>query len=759
MAKVVSDEVLLDNALVALISSFKFPLFAQFTSTVGKDYSKFKLSSLKEKVAIRDIYNLCMLESFVTMGLSESDLTRSGFYTISYYCDKNAFVRVQDLYKFITLDKGALNKEYDLDFLTLLSGALDRFGIIKKLVDIVGQKQIVGLNTDALIAKALFDMYSAMHEKCNSYPKELSSPRLNIFYPALIKLDRVQDYLLFNECTSSLAFAELGEHKDLDGLYTALSNQIIGSIAPNHKVTSVFIVTVPRRLFSVDYDDDDESYEFICDAATGIPLAYDVSTTTPRNRSEINVFVWNHLRRVLEQYPDIQNVIIDGQLISNKLIENINSEGLNLICRMQKNSPLHLDLVHVDTKYFQPVKDKQGKEVAYGFHSTYRRTLPTKNKSWFDYDHYYDDEDEDSALDLSVLADKTLAVQYCDRVLDKARSEIVLFQQYISKYNSHESEHYAYMHLKDLLGKLKYCQAMAKDGGDPKIYQNEHGSWSLNIQFAINDDEIKRLSISETAFVVAQSKLDNPLTLEALYPLMLNFDKFQKRWHDFASTKLKLPAYYSNCESATKGFVFLSNVLLMTLIALGHHIEINTDTKITLRNFKIDGFAVSPYVTTLAAMACCLSSVKVALKPAIIERREAEDDDLISDIAEDELQLNYIYDEAKDTLKKLGPEWSRFVKGHILRNTNYLEALMAKSPLELKFEKLVKNQANELKDQVHSEGSFESDSICAAILSALQNIDKNAQRSQKNKHRTTVSEMDELLNTLSSYELVSECKA
>ena len=72
MAKVVSDEVLLDNDLVELLSSFKFPLFAQFTSTVGKDYSKFKLSSLKEKVAIRDIYNLCMLESFVTMGLSAS---------------------------------------------------------------------------------------------------------------------------------------------------------------------------------------------------------------------------------------------------------------------------------------------------------------------------------------------------------------------------------------------------------------------------------------------------------------------------------------------------------------------------------------------------------------------------------------------------------------------------------------------------------------------------------------------------------------
>ena len=758
MAKVVSDEVLLDNALVELLSSFKFPLFAQFASTVGKDYSKFKVSSLKEKVAIRDIYNLCMLESFVTMGLSESDLTRSGFYNRSYYCDKNAFVRVQDLYKFITLDKGALNKEYDLDFLTLLSGALDRFGIIKKLVDILGQKQTVGLNTDVLIAKALFDMYSAMHEQCKSYPKELSSPRLNIFYPALIKLNRAQDYLLFNECTSSLAFAELGKHKDLDGLYTALSKQIIASIAPNHKVTSVFIVTVPRRLFSVDYNDD-ESYEFICDAATGIPLAYDVSTTTPRNRTEIKVFVWNHLRRVLEQYPDIQNVIIDGQLISNALIENINSEGLNLICRMQKNSPLHLDLVHVDTKYFQPVKDKQDKEVAYGFHSTYRRTLPTKNKSWFNYDHYYDDEDEDSALDLSVLADKTLVVQYCDKILDKARAETIVYQQYISKYNSHESEGYAYRHLKDLLRQLKYCQAMAKDGGDPKIYQNEHGSWSLDIQFAINDDEIKRLSISETAFVVAQSKLDNPLTLEALYPLMLNFDKFQKRWHDLASTKLKLPAYYSNCEGATKGFVFLSNVLLMTLIALGHHIEINTDTKITLRNFKNDGFAVSPYVTTLAAMACCLSSVKVALKLAVIEQREAEDDDLLSDIADDDLQLNYIYDEAKDTLKKLGPEWSRFAKGHILRNRNYLEALREKSPLELKFEKLVKDQAKALKAPVHSEGSFETDSICAAILTALQNVNNTSHISKKNKHRTTISEMDELLNTLNSYELASESKA
>lgn len=758
MAKVVSDEVLLDNDLVELLSSFKFPLFAQFKSTVGKDYSKFKLSSLKEKVAIRDIYNLCMLESFVTLGLSDSDLTRSGFYTRSYYCDKNAFVRVQDLYKFITLDKGALHKEYDLDFLTLLSGALDRFGIIKKLVDIVGQKQIVGLNTDALIAKALFDMYSAMHEKCNSYPKELSRPRLNIFYPALIKLNRVQDYLLFNECTSSLAFAELGEHKDLDSLYTALSNQIITSIAPNHKVTSVFIVTVPRRLFSVDYDDDDESYEFICDAATGIPLAYDVSTTTPRNRNEIKVFLLTHLRRVLEQYPDIQNVIIDGQLISNELIENINSEGLNLICRMQKTSPLHLDLVHIDTKYLQPVKDKQGKEVAYGFHSTYRRTLPTKKKSWFDYDHYYD-EDEDSALDLSVLVDKTLVVQHCDRILDKAHREIDLFEHNISQYNSHESERYAYMHLKDLLGQLKYCQAMAKDGSDPQIYQNEHGSWSLDIQFVINHDEIKRLSIAETAYVVAQSNLDTPLTLEALYPLMLNFDKFQKRWLDFAAIKLKLPEYYSNCESANKGFVFLSNVLLMTLIALGHHIEINTDTKITVPNFKIDGFAVSPYVTTLAGIACCLSSVKVALKPEIIKRREAEDEELINDIAEYDLQLDYIYDEAKDTLIKLGPQWSRFVKGHILRSRSYLDDLRAKSHLELKLEKLVKNQANALKPAVNSEDSFESDSICAAILTALQTVDKNMHNSRKNNHRTTVSDMDELLNTLSSYELSSDCKA
>ena len=70
-----SDVVLLDHELVEVVRKFHFTKFSEYAFIFGRDYSKFKVSSLKDPISIRELNELAMLETMVSLGLTVSDVT------------------------------------------------------------------------------------------------------------------------------------------------------------------------------------------------------------------------------------------------------------------------------------------------------------------------------------------------------------------------------------------------------------------------------------------------------------------------------------------------------------------------------------------------------------------------------------------------------------------------------------------------------------------------------------------------------------
>ena len=369
-----SDVVLLDHELVEVVRKFHFNKFSEYASIFGRDYSKFTVSSLKNPISIRELNDLAMLETMVSLGLKASNVFVENFFDEKCEVDLNSFKKAEVLYKFISSNEGnKKSKGFNLDFLPLLSGAIERFGIIENIVAHIGQKKLVGLNRDVLILKALFDLYSCQHQGYETR-HFFDKPKLNVFYPALMKLEHNQDYLLFNQFTSALGFAQLGKVNDCQGLFRDLAYPIVTQFTPEHKVRAVFIVAHSRRLFTAD----ENTYDFICDAATGIPLTYAVCTTKPRGRTFIDTFVKENLPKVLKLYPDIKQVIVEGQLISNPLVGYIKSLGLNLICQLHINSPMYREHIHTDIDDMIPLINSHGIELGKGLHCEKLRPLPRR---------------------------------------------------------------------------------------------------------------------------------------------------------------------------------------------------------------------------------------------------------------------------------------------------------------------------------------------------------------------------------------------
>lgn len=670
-----SDVVLLDHELVEVVRKFHFNKFSEYASIFGRDYSKFTVSSLKNPISIRELNDLAMLETMVSLGLKASDVFVENFFDEKCEVDLNSFKKAEVLYKFISSNEGnKKSKGFNLDFLPLLSGAIERFGIIDKIVAHIGQKKLVGLNRDVLILKALFDLYSCQHQGYETR-HFFDKPKLNVFYPALMKLEHNQDYLLFNQFTSALGFAQLGKVNDCQGLFRDLAYPIVTQFTPEHKVTAVFIVAHSRRLFTAD----ENTYDFICDAATGIPLTYAVCTTKPRGRTFIDTFVKENLPKVLKLYPDIKQVIVEGQLISNPLVGYIKSLGLNLICQLHINSPMYREHIHTDIDDMTPLINSHGIELGNGLHCEKLRPLPRRKN--VPTEVVYD-------LDLSVLSIPDIETKDRDSLIYKAIQEVQSTQELINTANNFKSHLEARDFLENVLPKgLKYSKISYEIGEQPKFIQYDNKgdvNWKIKAKVICNEQLLNKHALSSTMFVVAQSDLDKPLAIEELYPLIVNYNKFHYRWREFLYNKLVLPDYYDHCKEAFQGFAFLSNVLLMTLIALGHYIEHYTDIMLTAQPIedrftkfpRKDCFTVSPYVTELAGLKGCLNNISVQKKTvnhgslfSLFDNNQG--------ITNLDLQLKPAFKSALDVLSKLGPEWARFANGQILKDETYINKINA----------------------------------------------------------------------------------
>ena len=670
-----SDVVLLDHELVEVVRKFHFNKFSEYAFIFGRDYSKFKVSSLKDPISIRELNELAMLETMVSLGLTVSDVTIDQKLPAKSEVDLNSFIRAQDLYKFVSANnKDKKLSSFNIDFLPLLSGAIERFGIIENIVAHIGQKKLVGLNRDVLILKALFDLYSCQHQGYETR-HFFDKPKLNVFYPALMKLEHNQDYLLFNQFTSALGFAQLGKVNDCQGLFRDLAYPIVTQFTPEHKVTAVFIVAHSRRLFTAD----ENTYDFICDAATGIPLTYAVCTTKPRGRTFIDTFVKENLPKVLKLYPDIKQVIVEGQLISNPLVGYIKSLGLNLICQLHINSPMYREHIHTDIDDMTPLINSHGIELGNGLHCEKLRPLPRRKN--VPTEVVYD-------LDLSVLSIPDIETKDRDSLIYKAIQEVQSTQELINTANNFKSHLEARDFLENVLPKgLKYSKISYEIGEQPKFIQYDNKgdvNWKIKAKVICNEQLLNKHALSSTMFVVAQSDLDKPLAIEELYPLIVNYNKFHYRWREFLYNKLVLPDYYDHCKEAFQGFAFLSNVLLMTLIALGHYIEHYTDIMLTAQPIedrftkfpRKDCFTVSPYVTELAGLKGCLNNISVQKKTvnhgslfSLFDNNQG--------ITNLDLQLKPAFKSALDVLSKLGPEWARFANGQILKDETYINKINA----------------------------------------------------------------------------------
>ena len=670
-----SDVVLLDHELVEVVRKFHFTKFSEYAFIFGRDYSKFKVSSLKNPISIRELNDLAMLETMVSLGLKASDVFVENFFDEKCEVDLNSFKKAEVLYKFISSNEGnKKSKGFNLDFLPLLSGAIERFGIIENIVAHIGQKKLVGLNRDVLILKALFDLYSCQHQGYETR-HFFDKPKLNVFYPALMKLEHNQDYLLFNQFTSALGFAQLGKVNDCQGLFRDLAYPIVTQFTPEHKVRAVFIVAHSRRLFTAD----ENTYDFICDAATGIPLTYAVCTTKPRGRTFIDTFVKENLPKVLKLYPDIKQVIVEGQLISNPLVGYIKSLGLNLICQLHINSPMYREHIHTDIDDMTPLINSHGIELGNGLHCEKLRPLPRRKN--VPTEVVYD-------LDLSVLSIPDIETKDRDSLIYKAIQEVQSTQELINTANNFKSHLEARDFLENVLPKgLKYSKISYEIGEQPKFIQYDNKgdvNWKIKAKVICNEQLLNKHALSSTMFVVAQSDLDKPLAIEELYPLIVNYNKFHYRWREFLYNKLVLPDYYDHCKEAFQGFAFLSNVLLMTLIALGHYIEHYTDIMLTAQPIedrftkfpRKDCFTVSPYVTELAGLKGCLNNISVQKKTvnhgslfSLFDNNQG--------ITNLDLQLKPAFKSALDVLSKLGPEWARFANGQILKDETYINKINA----------------------------------------------------------------------------------
>lgn len=670
-----SDVVLLDHELVEVVRKFHFNKFSEYASIFGRDYSKFTVSSLKNPISIRELNDLAMLETMVSLGLKASDVFVENFFDEKCEVDLNSFKKAEVLYKFISSNEGnKKSKGFNLDFLPLLSGAIERFGIIEKIVAHIGQKKLVGLNRDVLILKALFDLYSCQHQGYETR-HFFDKPKLNVFYPALMKLEHNQDYLLFNQFTSALGFAQLGKVNDCQGLFRDLAYPIVTQFTPEHKVTAVFIVAHSRRLFTAD----ENTYDFICDATTGIPLTYAVCTTKPRGRTFIDTFVKENLPKVLKLYPDIKQVIVEGQLISNPLVGYIKSLGLNLICQLHINSPMYREHIHTEIDDMIPLINSHGIELGKGLHCEKLRPLPRRKN--VPTEVVYD-------LDLSVLSIRDIETKDRDSLIYKAIQEVQSTQELINTANNFKSHLEARDFLENVLPKgLKYSKISYEIGEQPKFIQYDNKgdvNWKIKAKVICNEQLLNKHALSSTMFVVAQSDLDKPLAIEELYPLIVNYNKFHYRWREFLYNKLVLPDYYDHCKEAFQGFAFLSNVLLMTLIALGHYIEHYTDIMLTAQPIedrftkfpRKDCFTVSPYVTELAGLKGCLNNISVQKKTvnhgslfSLFDNNQG--------ITNLDLQLKPAFKSALDVLSKLGPEWARFANGQILKDETYINKINA----------------------------------------------------------------------------------
>ena len=713
-----SDVVLLDHELVEVVRKFHFNKFSEYASIFGRDYSKFTVSSLKNPISIRELNDLAMLETMVSLGLKASDVFVENFFDEKCEVDLNSFKKAEVLYKFISSNEGnKKSKGFNLDFLPLLSGAIERFGIIEKIVAHIGQKKIVGLNRDVLITKALFDLYSCQHQGYETR-HFFDKPKLNVFYPALMKLEHNQDYLLFNQFTSALGFAQLGKVNDCQGLFRDLAYPIVTQFTPEHKVTAVFIVAHSRRLFTAD----ENTYDFICDAATGIPLTYAVCTTKPRGRTFIDTFVKENLPKVLKLYPDIKQVIVEGQLISNPLVGYIKSLGLNLICQLHINSPMYREHIHTDIDDMTPLINSHGIELGNGLHCEKLRPLPRRKN--VPTEVVYD-------LDLSVLSIPDIETKDRDSLIYKAIQEVQSTQELINTANNFKSHLEARDFLENVLPKgLKYSKISYEIGEQPKFIQYDNKgdvNWKIKAKVICNEQLLNKHALSSTMFVVAQSDLDKPLAIEELYPLIVNYNKFHYRWREFLYNKLVLPDYYDHCKEAFQGFAFLSNVLLMTLIALGHYIEHYTDIMLTAQPIedrftkfpRKDCFTVSPYVTELAGLKGCLNNISVQKKTvnhgslfSLFDNNQG--------ITNLDLQLKPAFKSALDVLSKLGPEWARFANGQILKDETYINKINATNQVmpTMALQKKTPSQANTAGKNIRID-PLHSDSISDAVALAL----------------------------------------
>lgn len=713
-----SDVVLLDHELVEVVRKFHFTKFSEYAFIFGRDYSKFKVSSLKDPISIRELNDLAMLETMVSLGLTVSDVTIDQILSKKSEVDLNSFIRAQDLYKFVSANnKDKKLSSFNIDFLPLLSGAIERFGIIEKIVAHIGQKKIVGLNRDVLITKALFDLYSCQHQGYETRHL-FDKPKLKVFYPAFMKVERNQDYLLFNQFTSALGFAQLGKVTDCQRLFRDLAYPIVTQFTPEHKVRAVFIVAHSRRLFKAD----ENTYDFICDAATGIPLTYAVCTTKPRGRTFIDTFVKENLPQVLKLYPDIKQVIVEGQLISNPLVGYIKSLGLNLICQLHINSPMYREHIHTDIDDMTPLINSHGIELGKGLHCEKIRPLPRRKH--VPTEVVYD-------LDLSVLSIPDFETKDRDSLISQAIEEVQSTQELINTSKNFKSHIEARDFLENVLPKgLKYSKISYEIGEQPKFIQYDNNgdvNWKIKAKVICNEQLLNKRALTTTMFVVAQSDLDKPLAIEELYPLIVNYNKFHYRWREFLYNKLVLPDYYDHCKEAYQGFAFLSNVLLMTLIALGHYIEHYTDIMLTAQPIedrftkfpRQDGFTVSPYVTELAGLKGCLNNISVQKKTVnhgslfpLFDNNQG--------ITNYDLQLKPAFKSAIEVLSKLGPEWARFANGQILKDETFINTIKATSQVmpTMALQKKTPSQATTAGKNFRID-PLHSDSISDAVALAL----------------------------------------
>lgn len=277
---------------------------------------------------------------------------------------------------------------------------------------------------------------------------------------------------------------------------------------------------------------------------------------------------------------------------------------------------------------------------------------------------------------------------------------------------------------------MKYSKISYESGERPKFVQYNHNGdvkWKIEATVTCNDQLLNKHALSSTMFVVAQSDLDKPLAIEELYPLIVNYNQFHYRWREFLYNLLVLPNYFYNCKDAYKGFAFLSNVLLMTLISLGHYIEHYTDIMLKaplveekfIKLARKDGFTVSPYVTELAGLRGCLNNISVK-KNTVNPSSLFPLFDNNQGITNDDLQLKPAFKSATEVLSKLGPEWARFANGQILKEETFINKINATSQVmpTMALQEKTPSQATTVGKNIRID-PLHSDSISDAVASAL----------------------------------------